>query len=128
MYNYETWGLTKNEEEELNRIHRKQLRRISPNHWNKNNKELYKSCNEREISSEMKEARWRTSGHILRLPTNAPCQQAMEWYFEIPEKKTKYSGNQRITLPIALHNDIVNTNREKDIGIRKFKSMKIFTN
>lgn len=45
----------------------------------------------------------------------------MQWYFEIPEQKTKYPGNQRITLPIVLHNDIVNANREKEIGVRQFK-------
>ena len=67
-YNYGTWGLTKKATETLNCIHRKQLRRLSKDLWKLNNKELYEQCEEREINIDMKEARWRTFGHILRLP------------------------------------------------------------
>ena len=45
----------------------------------------------------MKEARWRTFGHILRLPEDTstvledtPCQKAMQWYFEKPQDSRKY--------------------------------------
>ena len=73
----------------------------------------------------MKEARWRTFGHILRLPLEAPCQKAMQWYFEPPPNPRKYNGTQRTTLPIVLHNDIVETVKMKDFPfeITQFKYM-----
>ena len=98
-------GIDKNESEILNRIHRKQLRRISPNHWKMSNKDLYEKCNERELTKDMKEARWRTFGHILRLPEDTPCQKAMQWYFEKPQYSRKYRGNQRQTLPRRPRNE-----------------------
>ena len=73
-YNYGTWGLTKAETETLNCIHRKQLRRISPVYRSLTNKQLCEECEERELSKDMKDTRWRTFGHILRLPLEAPCQ------------------------------------------------------
>ncbi len=54
----------------------------------------------------MKEARWRTFGHILRLPATTPCQQSMNDYFECPPKAKKSSGRRRVTLPVLLDNDI----------------------
>ena len=69
-YNFGTWGLTKKETETLDCIHRKQLRRISPNYRGLTNKQLYEECRERQISKDMKETRWRTFGHMLRLPPN----------------------------------------------------------
>eukprot|EP00794_Sanderia_malayensis_P000926 gene926-233_t len=93
-YNYGTWGLTKKETETLNCIHRKQLRRISQGYRSLTNKQLYEECEERELSEDMKDTRWRTFGPMLRLPLEAPCQQAMDWYFEIPDTAKKYRGNQ----------------------------------
>ena len=122
-YNYGTWGLTKTETEKFNRIHRKQLRRISPGYWKLSNEKLYKQCDEREISKDMQENRWRTFGHMLRLPLSTPCQQAMQWYFEKPTKGKKYRGNQRITLPLVLNNDIVEVNKINNIEVTQFKSM-----
>ena len=48
-----------------------------------------------------------------------------EWYFEQPPNPRKYRGHQRITLPIVLHNDIVETAKMKDFpfAIMQFKSM-----
>ena len=54
-YNFGTWGLTKKETETLDCIHRKQLRRISPNYRGLTNKQLYEECRERQISKDMKE-------------------------------------------------------------------------
>ena len=121
-YNYGTWGLTKKETETLDCIHRKQLRRISPRYQGLTNKQLYEECEEREISNDMKETQRRTFGHMLRLPLEAPCQQAMDWYFEIPDNAKKYRGNQRITLPVKLHNDIVEGNIKNDLEVRQFKT------
>ena len=66
--------------------------------------------------------RWRTFGHILILPSEAPCQQAMDWYFEIPDNAKKYRGNQRITLPVKLHNSIVEGNIKNVMEVKQFKT------
>ena len=70
----------------------------------------------------MKDTRWRTFGHMLRLPLEAPCKQAMDCYFEIPDNAKKYKGNQRITLPVKLHNDIVEGNAKNDMEVKQFKT------
>ena len=49
---------------------------------------------EKPMSEEMKEARWRTFSHILRLPTSVPCQQSMNYYFEFPPEGKKFQGKK----------------------------------
>ena len=73
----------------------------------------------------MKEIRWRTFGHILRLSFEAPCQQAMKRYFGIPEYAMKYKRSQRIKLPVKLHNDIVEGNSRGDPEVKQSKLPKI---
>ena len=123
-YNFATLALTKNESKELDCIHRKQLRQV----WNDkriHNKQLYEKSREKPLSAEMKEARWRTFGHILRLPTSTPCQQSMNYYFECPPKAKKFRGRKRITLPVLLDNDIVEAAKyHQRLQIRQFKTRK----
>ena len=83
-YNYATWGLTKAQTEELDRAHRKKLRKVTRNPFMKN-KRLYEITKETPLSEQMRQARWRLLGHILRLDRNTPCQKAVDHYFEVPE-------------------------------------------
>ena len=46
----------------------------------------------------------------------------MDWYFEIPDNVKKYRGNQRVTLPVKLHNDIVEGNIKNDMEGKQFKT------
>ena len=104
-HNFATWGLTKAEEAELDRAHRKQLRRV----WNdphKRNKQLYEQSGEKKLSSDMRKARWSALGHMLRRHEETPCRQSMEDYFNVPENAKKYPGRKRNTLPIVIDNDI----------------------
>ena len=121
-YNFATLPLTKNESKELDCIHRKQLRQV----WNDkrlNNKQLYEKSRKKPLSAEMKEARWRTFGHILGLPTNTPCQQSMDYYFEYPPNEKKFHGRKGITLPVLLDNDIIEAaKRHQKLQISQFKS------
>ena len=123
-YNFAILALTKSESKELDCIHRKQLRQV----WNDkriHNKQLYEKSREKPLSAEMKEARWRTFGHILRLPTSTPCQQSMNYYFECPPKAKKFRGRKRITLPVLLDNDIVEAAKyHQRLQIRQFKTRK----
>ena len=59
---------------------------------------------------------------MLRLPLQTPCQQAMDWYFEIPDNAKKHRGNQRRTLPVILHYDIVEANSKHDLEVKQFKT------
>lgn len=104
-YNFSTWGLTKAQTEELDRKHRKQLR-ILWNDKNMKNTQVYSQSGEKPISGDMKIARWRAFGHMLRLDEKAPCQQAMDFYFDVPENAKKFPGKRRITLPVKLNEDI----------------------
>ena len=85
-YNFATLALTTNVSKELDCIHRTQLRHV----WNDkkiHNKQLYEKSREKPLSAEMKEARWRKLGHILRLPTSTPSQQSMNYYFEYQKQR-----------------------------------------
>ena len=120
-YNYSTWGLTKSQTEELDRTHRKQLRKI----WNdpyKQNKHLYRDSKEVPLSIDMKRARWRAFGHMLRLDDETPCQLAMREYFNIPEKHKKYSGRKRCTLPVIIDEDLKEAAVNNLLPVSKFEN------
>ena len=110
-YNICTWGLTKAQLAELDRAHQKQIRKVF-NAPFKRNAHVYRDSNE-PLRIEMKEKRWRAFGHILRLDNEAPCQQAMVYYFD-PPQDAKYSGRKRITLPVVLDEDLKETAKSKD--------------
>ena len=120
-YNMCTWGLTCSQEEELDRAHRKQLRRIWNDPYKKNN-ELYRDSNEIPISTSMKRARWRKLGHILRLDDEVPGQKAMRYYFDKPINSKRFAGRPRITLPVKIDNDIKKCADTNNIGVTKFTS------
>lgn len=107
-YNFGTWGLTKKEQNEIDVVHRRQLRSIIKDKKIKN-KKLYEKCKEEPISKTMKHTKWRLLGHIFRLPETTPAQQAMKYYFEIPKDAKKFPGNKRITLPTSIDQDIKTT-------------------
>ena len=117
-----TWGLTKSQANEIDRAHRKQLRKVF-NDANKHNKQLYEESNERPISLDMKENRWKAFGHMLRLDEKAPCQQAMKYYFTVPENAKRYSGRKRLTLPIILDQDIKTTMKRHPITVTSFENL-----
>ena len=121
-YNFTTLALTKHESKELDCIHQKQLRQV----WNDkrlNNKKLYEKSREKPLNTEMKEARWRTFDPILRLPTNTPCQQLVDYYFEYPPKEKIFCGRKRITLPVLLDNDIIEAAKcHQQLQISQFKT------
>ena len=120
-YNMSTWGMTKAQEEHLNRAHRKMLRTVVGDKRMKN-EPLYEHCKEKVLSSEMREARWRAFGHMLRLDQKVPAQQAMNYYFHVPLKAKKYSGRRRSTLPVCIDNDLKETAKTAQIPVQQFSS------
>ena len=111
-YNYATWGLTKAQTEELDRAHRKQLRKVTRNPFIKN-KKLYKKTEETPLSEQMQQAprseqmqqaRWRLLGLKLRLDLihHVKKQLITTLIFQSVQRKLQAT---RTTLPIIMADD-----------------------
>ena len=83
IYNMGTWGLTKTKLDRLDAYHRRHLHQIVGIHWPHriSNTALYRRCRCHPISEDVKSARWRLFGHVLRMPRDTPAQQAIDYYF-----------------------------------------------
>ena len=64
---------------------------------------------------------------MLRLALQTPCQEAMDWYFEVPVNAKKYRGTRDKTLPVILNYDIVEGNSKHDLDVKQFKSTEDLT-
>ena len=111
-YNSCTWGLTKNDEKNLNSFHRRQLRQvinvIYPDRIGNN--KLYKVTGTRPLSIDITKARWKMFGHALRMNENTPARKAMKWFFEAPPVNVKkFRGRKRATIITTLNRDIERT-------------------
>ena len=110
-YNACTWGLTKEDEKNLNSFHRKQLRQVMgifyPNRIS--NEKLYEMTKSRPLTIDITKARWKMLGHALRLDENTPARKAMKYYFQIPKNAQKFRGRKRATIVTTLNRDIERT-------------------
>ena len=113
IYNSGTWGMTKKEEESINAFHRKQLRKIWRHTWRHRvtNNSLYEMSNSKTLSADIKKARWKMLGHVLRLSENTPAQRSMKCYFENYENKKRFRGRPRTTLPVVIEQDLKAANK-----------------
>ena len=111
MYNSCTWGLTKDDEKNLNSFHRRQLRQVIgvlyPHKIR--NAELYKVTRSRPLTIDITRARWKMFGHALRLNENTPARKAMKWFFQVPVGVKKFRGRKRATIVTTLNRDIQRT-------------------
>ena len=57
------------------------------------------------ISKDVKSARWRLFGHVLRMPRDTPAQQAIDYYFADTGDAT-FRGRPWTSLPNALSADL----------------------
>ena len=107
LYNASTWGLTVNDEKELNSFHRRQLREVAGIKWPHRirNKKLYKMTKSKPVSVEITERRWKMLGHTLRMPPNTPARRAMKYFFEKRSNK-KFRGRKRATIITTINRDI----------------------
>ena len=114
LYNCGTWGLTKTQEEQLNRFHRKQLKQVLQIKYPQKirNEKLYERSNEIPIALTIMSHRWRLFGHILRRDKDIPANHAMMAYFRSGEEK--FRGRKRTTLPITINNDLRKLERKDD--------------
>ncbi len=82
LYNCNSWAVTKATLNKLDACHRKHLRSITGHRWPHSlisNKALYRVCNEEPLSSKALRQRWTMFGHVLRMPTDSPAQQALDF-------------------------------------------------
>ena len=107
IYNMGMWSLTKAELDRLNAYHCRHLFQIIRIHWlhRISNTALYRRCQCRPISEDVKSARWRLFSHMLRMPLEAPAQQVIDYYFADTGVAT-FRGRPRTTLPTALCADL----------------------
>ena len=80
MYNSETWGITKDQENEINIFQRSLLRKIMKIKWPKtiSNTKLYNITKQEEWSEKIRKRRLSWLGHLLRLPENTPVHLALQ--------------------------------------------------
>ena len=68
----------------------------------------HKACTgSKPLSRIIQSARWRMLGHMLRLDTSSPVQQAMSAYFQ--PGSSGFRGRPRTTLPRSINNDLKNS-------------------
>ncbi|GFS10039.1 hypothetical protein ElyMa_006636700, partial [Elysia marginata] len=102
----DTWALTHTEEEKLNAFHRKQLKKILNIKFpvKITNKSLYKKCQEKPLSLQLLESRWKLFGHNLRRHRDIPANKATRAYFTQCGKN--HRGRPRTTLPTVLNRNL----------------------
>ena len=128
MYNSQTWGLTVNDEHNLDSFHCQQLRtalHIKFPHVI-SNKDLFQQTNRIPLTLTILKNRWKIFGHILRLLPQTPAQQSIRHYFLLSQNSGS-RGTQRITLPITLDKDLVRASERFNFGqryiIQQFQSL-----
>ena len=79
LYNSETWSLTNSLNNKLDAFQRTLLRRLMNIYWpyKITNNELYNRTKQVPWSQQIKRNRLRLTGHILRLPEQAPVKKAL---------------------------------------------------
>ncbi len=80
LYNSEVWTLTKALEKTIDVFLRNLLRKILDIRWSYtiSYKDLYKCTKQEQWSQKIKSRRLRWLGHLMRLPTETPAQQALQ--------------------------------------------------
>jgi len=88
MYNCCNWGPTAADLQHVDVFHRRQLRSLIGVHYPTpiSNADLYKRCGSSPISDKVNKSRLSMLGHVLRMDTGTPPQQAMAQYFGPPQK------------------------------------------
>ncbi len=79
FYNSELWSLNTSLGKRIDRYHRNLLRKMLRIKWpyTISNKQLYERTKEQKWSNKVKKRRMSFLGHLLRLPSEAPAQQAL---------------------------------------------------
>ena len=76
LYNFGTWGVSKDDQRKLNSFHKRQLRKGIGIQWlhKVTNSKLYKITGTKPLLITITERRWKLLGHILKLPVDCPVK------------------------------------------------------
>ena len=124
-YNSCTWGLTKQNEQNLDSFHRQNLRQVAGVFYPKKigNKALYHLTASKPLSIDITRSRWKMFGHALRMNENTPARKAMKYFFQVPKGHKKFKGRKRATIVTTLNRDIERTiDNNKNFNIPLLKS------
>ena len=107
LYNCGTWGMSANDEKNMDSFHRKQLRKVLGISWPHKicNRKLYEKTGTQPLPKTIIERRWKLLGHIMRLPAECPARKTMRYFFENRTCK-KFVGRKRTTIVSTLNRDI----------------------
>ena len=115
-YNSCTWGLTKQDEQNLDSFHRQNLRQVAGIFYPKKigKAAIYTLTGSRPLSIDITRARWKMFGHAFRLNENTPARRAMKYFFLVPEGHKKFRGRKRATIVTTLNRDIDRTRKHNE--------------
>jgi len=101
-----TWGTTKKERNWFEAQHRRLLKKAIGMQYPKkiSNKALHNVTGVPPLRLTVTRERWRLFRQCLRLPPNAPAQQAMDMYVNPPGKAS--AGRPKLMLPYSLHQEL----------------------
>lgn len=105
LYNSETWTITKNTSNNIDSFHRRMLRNAIDVRWPRkiSSEDIYNKTKQRPWSKEITQRRLRLYGHTMRLPEEAPIQQAIIEY-ERPMRMDR--GARKITWGTNIKQDL----------------------
>ena len=110
LYSCGTWGVSKDDQRELNSFHRRQLRKVTGIQCPRkiSNNKLYKMTGTKPLSITITERRWKLMRNILRLPADCPARKAMSYCFE-KRTSTIFRARKRSIIVSTLNEDIKRT-------------------
>ena len=94
LYGAETWKTNQKIESILRGFEGRCLRRILGKTWEDrmSNERIREVTDMKDINLDIKERRWRWTGHVLRMKSNRRPRQAMHWTPPHPAPKDKGTG------------------------------------
>ena len=105
LYGCETWlvsrVITRKLQTFINRCLRFILRVWWPNNWMSNDT-LWQLCNQRPVETEIRERKWRWTGHTLRKNVNEVCREALDWNPQGSRRRGAPRGTWRRSLESEL--------------------------
>ena len=81
LYGAECWRVTQRDSQRLSGFHTSCLRKICRIYWPQKitNKELYQRTGQRDITTVVKQRRWRWLGHVIRKDRDSITRTALRW-------------------------------------------------
>ena len=123
LYNCNTWGLTKQELETIDRTHTNQLRKVWKEYQLKT-EQVYEINNDCPVSHTITQSIYLdiSFGYLKKFLHKT----SMKYYFEIPQNAKKFPGMKRRILPEMINQDIKKIDKlNPDFPVKQFEKQMI---